>query len=210
MDVAILNILDDIPLVTKIWTLGSIGLSILTSTRMIDPTKVIYNYDLVFKKGQYERIFYSIFNYGEFNWVSMLNIFISANHLTMLENSFELKRRYCWTLFLILSLIVMMSGIIQPSSSLGILLHENLVYYEIKRNTNEMNFRLLGGINIAASLIPVYMNGMMYFVYNRSLFEISMNFLPAHFIFYFDDVIQKLYDIDIFQTPYDLWLKNRR
>ncbi|CCC68307.1 hypothetical protein NCAS_0B02230 [Naumovozyma castellii] len=205
MDVAILNIFNDIPIVTKIWTIGSLGMGVLSTTRIIDPTKLLYNYDLVFKKGQYERILYSLFNYGELNWISLLNIFINANHLTLLENSFAVKRRYCWVMFILLCMIISMTSLIQPISSLGVLLHENLVYYQLKKETG-MNFRLMGGMNISPSLIPLYMNGVMYFVYKQSFLEVLLNFLPAHFVFYTDVILNRLYDFDLYQTPYDRWI----
>ncbi|CCF58467.1 hypothetical protein KAFR_0E03150 [Kazachstania africana CBS 2517] len=206
MDVVIFNLIGDIPLVTKTWVLGSFALSVLISTKLIDSTKLLYNYDLVFQRGQYQRIFYSIFNYGELNLVSIVNIFISANHLSLLENSINNKRKFIWMIFLMLNIILVMTAYVQPVSSLGVVLHENLVYFQLKKNSQQMNFVLIGGINISPTIIPIYMYSVMYFVYQRSLLEISMNFLAGHTIYYLDDVMSKIYDIDFCKTPYDIWL----
>ena len=59
MDAVILNLLGDIPLVTRLWTIGCLVLSGLTSLRIVDPGKVVYSYDLVFKKGQYGKLIQS-------------------------------------------------------------------------------------------------------------------------------------------------------
>ena len=152
MDAVILNLLGDIPLVTRLWTIGCLVLSGLTSLRIVDPGKVVYSYDLVFKKGQYGRLLYSIFDYGAFNWISMINIFVSANHLSTLENSFNLRRKFCWIIFLLLVILVKMTSIEQPAASLGVLLHENLVYYELKKNGNQMNVRFFGVIDVSLSI----------------------------------------------------------
>ena len=207
MDAVILNLLGDIPLVTRLWTIGCLVLSGLTSLRIVDPGKVVYSYDLVFKKGQYGRLLYSIFDYGAFNWISMINIFVSANHLSTLENSFNLRRKFCWIIFLLLVILVKMTSIEQPAASLGVLLHENLVYYELKKNGNQMNVRFFGVIDVSPSIFTIYMNAVMYFVYKRSWLEIAMNFMPGHVIYYMDDIIGKIYGIDLCKSPYD-WFRN--
>lgn len=206
MDAVIQNLLADIPVVTKTWMGGSVIVSILSSLRLIDPGKLIYNWDLVFHKGQYQRILFSVLDFGDLNWSSICNIAISANHLSMLESSFADKGRFIWIIFVLLVLIILMSGYVQPVSSLGNVLHENLVYFELKKNGQNMNIMLFGGINVATSIIPLYMYFMMYFIQRRSLLEISMNFLPAHIIFYMEDTIWKLYHVDLCKTPYDLWM----
>lgn len=211
MDAVILNIIGDIPTVTKVWAIGCVGLSILSGTNTIDTTKTLYSFELAFKKGQYERILYSLFDYGGFDWIAIFNIFVSVNHLATLENSFTLKRRYCWMIMIALVMIIMMNGLAQPISSLGVVLYENLVYYQIRKERNEMNLRIFGGgMNVSPLLIPLYMNCMMFFVNKKSLLQVSMNFVPGHVLYYMDDMIMKLYGIDLFKTPYDFWLDYRR
>lgn len=203
MDAVLMNLVGDIPPITKVWTIGCVGVSVLTSTQIIDATKTLYNFDLVFKKGQYGRLLYSLFDYGDFNWNTMLNLYITTTHLTMLENSFNDKNRYVWYIMVLIGAILSMSTIEQPLSSLGNILQENLVYYNLKKNGSQLQFQLIGGIDISPLLIPIYMNAFMYFVYKRSIFQISMNFAPAHLLFYFDDIIKLIYNIDLCKPPTD-------
>lgn len=205
MDAVLLNMVGDIPIVTKVWAVGCVGLSLLATTRTIDPTKMFYNFDLVFKRGQYQRIIYSLFDYGELNWPSVFNIFVSVNDLTVLENSFPQKRRYCWMILLLLTGIIVMSSVEQPITSLGVILHENLVYYQMKKNEREM---ILGGLSISPVIIRLCMNVVVLFVYNGSWLHVAMNVIPAHLLYYCDDVVNKLYGIDLCQTPYD-YIVNR-
>ncbi|CCH57860.1 hypothetical protein TBLA_0A00590 [Henningerozyma blattae CBS 6284] len=208
MDAIVVNLIGDIPPMTKIWTLGCIGVSVLTSTQIIDTTKTLYNFDLVFKKGQYGRLLYSIFDYGEFNWNTMLNLYITTTHLTMLENSFTNRNRYIWYITILFISILSMSIYEQPLSSLGSILQENLVYFNLKKNGSQLQFQLIGGIDISPLLIPIYMNAFMYFVYKRSLFQIGMNFIPAHLLFYFDDIISSIYNIDLGKPPTEWWTRD--
>ncbi|QLG70615.1 hypothetical protein HG535_0A05560 [Zygotorulaspora mrakii] len=210
MDAALLDIVAGIPPVTKIWAIGCVGLSILTSTNAIDPTKKWYTFELAFKKGQYDRIIYSLFDHGEFNWMSIFNIFVSVNHLASLENSFAIKRRFCWMVTIALGIILLMSSIAQPVSSLGIVLYENLVYYQIRKTGNEMNIMLFGGVNVSPLILPLYMNCTMLFVHHKTMLQVAMNFLPGHALYYLDDIFMKLYDVDLCKTPYDFWLDYRR
>lgn len=208
MDAILLNIIGSVPIVTKVWAIGSVGLSLLTATRTVDPSKKIYSFDLVFKKGQYERIWYSLFDYGEFDWALLFNIFMNFHHLTQLENSFNLKRRYCWILILILACIITMSSLEQPATSLGIILHENLVYYQIRRDVDTEQVLMLG-FPVSAQMMPLYMNAIIMFVFKRSWLQVAMNLVPGHIISYLDDTMSKIYGVDLCKTPYD-WLVDRR
>lgn len=208
MDAVLLNMIGNVPIVTKIWAAGCIGFSLLATTHTIDPTKMFYNFDLVFKRGQYERLIYSLFDYGDLNWTSVFNIILSVNNLTLLENSFPLKRRYCWMIIMLLTLVIAMSSVEQPINSLGFILHENLMYYQMRKNERQINLRIIGGLNISPLIIPLYMNALLLFVYKASWLQVGMNVIPAHLLFYCDDVINKIYEIDLCQTPYD-YIVNR-
>lgn len=210
MDAILLNIIGSVPLVTKIWAIGCVSLSLLTSTNALDPTKTIYSFDLVFKKGQYQRVLYSLFDYGQFDWASLFNIVMNINHLTMLENSFALKRRYCWIVTLMFMSIIFMSSLEQPITSLGIILHENLVYYQIRKNGNEMRFMLPGGFGVSQLVFRLYINAMYLFVFKRSWLQIAMTFIPGHLIYYMDETMHDIYGVDLCKTPYDWWFDGAR
>ncbi|QLL32589.1 hypothetical protein HG536_0D01110 [Torulaspora globosa] len=210
MDAVLLNIIGSVPLVTKIWAIGCISLSLLTTTNVLDPAKTIYSFDLVFKKGHYERIVYSLFDYGQFDWASIFNIFMNINHLTVLENSFALKRRYCWIVTLMLVSIIAISSLEQPIPSLGIILHENLVYYQIRKNGDDLQFRLLGVFEVSPLMVRFYVDVMMLVVFRRSWLQVCMNFIPGHLLYYMDETVHDIYGIDLCKTPYDWWLDSRR
>lgn len=207
MEGIIINLFGDIPVVTRIWTVSCIGFSVLMKTGMVDPAKTLYNYELVFHKGQYERLLYSLFNNGELTWMTIMNIFVTANHLALLENTLPNKRQFLWITFLTLSMILAMSAYIQPVASIGSILHENLVYFIFKKRHNEINIPMFGGNEVATALLPFYMYFVMYFVMKRSVLEIFMNLLPGHIIYYMDHIITALYGVDLCKTPYDHWLK---
>lgn len=201
----LLNIVNDVPLVTRYWTIGSIAMSALVRFNMVNSIKMMYSYDLVFKKHHFERIFLSLFDYGLFNWISLLNIVIAANHLSFLENSFSLKRRYLWVIFMTLCGILVLSYFGQPVASLGVLLQENLSYYYLKKNNEQMNIRIFGNFAISPLLIPFYLNCLLLFAYHMDVVEVAMFFLPGHLIFYIDDICRRIYGVDLIKTPYDWW-----
>ena len=206
LDAVLLNIVNDVPVVTRYWTMGCIAVSALVRFNMINSIKMLYSYEIVFQKGHYERILYSLFDYGLFNWMSLMNIVIAANHLSFLENSFSLKRRYVWILFLTLCSLLGMSYFGQPVASLGVLLQENLSYYYLKKNNEQMNIRLFGNIAVSPLLVPFYLNCLLLFVYHMDVVEVAMFFLPGHIMFYMDDMLKRIYGVDLTKTPYDWWL----
>lgn len=198
-----MNIVNDVPPITRYWTIGSIAVSALVRLNMVNSIKMMYSFDLVFRKHHYERILYSLFDYGRFNWIAMLNIVIAANHLSFLENSFSVKRRYVWLITLALSGILFLSYFGQPVASLGVLLQENLSYYYLKKNNEQMNIRLFGDFAISPLLIPFYLNCLLLFAYHMDVVEVAMFFLPGHLLFYLDDMCTRIYNRDLTKTPYD-------
>lgn len=210
MEAIVFNLFRDVPVITRAWIIGCIGVSILTSTGAISRTNIFYNYELVFHKRQYLRVIYSLFDLGEFSWSTIVDIFISANHLSTLENTLGSKRRFLWMTTLILAFLLMMTSIVQPSASLGSLLHQNLVYYLYKTRNNGMNVPLLGGNQLIFALLPLNMALVMYFVAHRSLVEVSLSFMAGHILYYCDNVLLKLYGLDICKTPYDYWVEWRQ
>ena len=99
-----------------------------------------------------------------------------------------------------------MTKFTQPISSLGMLLHENLVNLQLKKNAGMINFRDMGIFDLFSQLYPAVQYLNMYLLQGRSAFQVSINFLPAHILFYFDDVVGKLYDVDLVKPPNELWL----
>lgn len=206
MEAIAFNLVRDVPTITRVWVIGCIGVSILTTTGVISRTDILYNYDLVFYKRQYLRILYSLFDYGEIGWGTIVDIVISANHLGTLENFLETKRKFLWMVSLTLVFIIITSSYVQPTSSLGNLMHQNLVYYLYKTRNDALNVPIFGGNQIALAFLPINVALIMYFVAHRSLVEVSMGFIAGHTLYYSNNVLLKLYGIDISKTPYDYWL----
>lgn len=208
MDGLLLNLVGGIPLVTRIWALGTVALSVLTATGIVEKTATLYTYDLVFKKGQYYRLFYALFDYGGFSWASIFYIIISVNHLSSLESSFTRRSRFLWLCLFLFSSIVATSKYVQPLDSLGLILHENLVYYMVRKDLSA-NVRNVGGFSFISLLIPLYSNLATYISYQCSLKQVSLNFLPGHIAYFFDKVLGKIYGIDFGKPPTDLiWGNN--
>lgn len=200
MDNLLLNMFGDVPIVTKTWIAGVVVLAVCINLNLLDYTKVIYSYDLTFKKGQYLRLPYSLLDYGLFDWGSIFNFFVAIGFLSALENSIAKRGRYLWMLCVITMLIVVMSRWMQPLSSLGYTLHQNLVYYKIRRDI-QANIQLPGGFNVSPLLFPLYTNARMYLSLPVSFGEILVNFLPGHMYFFVEDALSKIYNLDLGKPP---------
>lgn len=209
MEAIVFNLFRDVPVITRAWIIGCIGVSIMTSTGAISRTDIFYNYELVFRKRQYLRVIYSLFDLGEFSWSTIVDILISANNLGTLENALGSKRRFLWMSTLILAILIIMTSFVQPFASLGSLMHQNLVYYLYKTRVEDINIPFLGGNQLIFALVPLNTAIVMYFVAHRSLLEVSLSFIAGHILYYCDDVLLKLYGFDIGKTPYDYWIEWR-
>lgn len=205
MEAVVFNLFREVPAITRVWVAGCVGVSILTTTGAISRTNILYNYDLVFHKKQYLRLIYSLFDYGELNWSTIVDIIVSANHLSTLEKTLDSKRRFIWMITIVFTMIIIMSSFIQPASSLGSLLHQNLVYYLYKTSNDAINVPIFGGNQLVLAFLPLNMALMMYFVGHKSLLEVSISFIAGHTLYYCDTILLKLYGLDFCKTPYDYW-----
>ncbi|KAH3902191.1 related to Degradation in the endoplasmic reticulum protein 1 [Saccharomycodes ludwigii] len=200
MDRVLIDMVFDIPPITRLWAIGTIILSILRKTNIIDYHKTIkYSYELCFGKKQYYRLFFSLFDYGTFDYLSILSITFSIIHLRSLERDvFATTSRYISTIFLLLLFVVPMTKYYEPLSSVGLIIQENLIYYRSKCVNEEMlQFQNVAFINMFFSIF----NKLMIYRKGFKFGTIVMDFLPGHLIFFFDKAIKKLYNVDIFEPP---------
>lgn len=210
MEAVVFNLFRDIPLVTRCWLIGSVGVSILTSTGAISRTAILYNYDLVFHKKQYLRMVYSLFDNGELNWSTLIELIISVNDFSRLENAINSKRRFIWMGTMVLMLIIIMTSFTQPSTSLGTLLHQNMVYYLYKTRDDALNVPGWGGNQFVFAFLPLNLAIISYLSGHKSLLEVSITFVAGHTLYYCDNVLNRLYGIDISKNPYDHWKEWRQ
>ncbi|SCU91734.1 LAMI_0E07030g1_1 [Lachancea mirantina] len=198
MENLIINMVGDIPTVTKSWAAGTVLISILTKAKLIDENKKLYNFDLAFKKGQYWRVIYSLFDYGRLNWISTLDIILSVNYLSSLETSIARKTRFLWMISLLSAILIILSKWAQPLSSLGQLLYANLAYYKKRRDMQANLHRDWISIPLVLSCAAkLFAYPMMHF----SLIQLTMEFLPGHLLFFLAEVMSRIYDVDLCEPP---------
>ncbi|SCU88088.1 LAFA_0E10660g1_1 [Lachancea sp. 'fantastica'] len=204
MDAIIFNIAGDVPVVTKAWTAGIVVMSVLTSTTIVQPSSTLYNFDLAFKKGQYLRVLYSLFDYGELNHWFLFGVMIMLSQLADVEKTVQKRSQYLWMIFVLSGMIIAMSKWIQPHESLAHVVHKNLLYYKMRidiQSGAEDRFR-----GVMSPLMVRLLLDVMALSSANSLCGIMMTYLPAQLYFFFEQIVSKVYGVELCQPP-NQWLQ---
>ncbi|CUS24458.1 LAQU0S16e02168g1_1 [Lachancea quebecensis] len=203
MDILLLNLVGDIPVVTKVWMGGVVAMSVLSSTTVIDPTKFIYNYDLVFKKGQFTRVLYSLFDYGEFNLMYFVQLFFLTQELASLEKLIPQRSQFLWMIFMMGALTIIFSKWIQPFEPLAGVLHKNLTYYKLRRDLRlpQGPQRPQRGLAITPLTARVCFDAMLMFERGHALRGVLLRYLAGHLYYFLEQVVSKVYNVDLCKPP---------
>ncbi|SCU84936.1 LADA_0D04764g1_1 [Lachancea dasiensis] len=205
MDALLFNLAGDVPVVTKTWTAGIVVMSVLTSTTIVDPNKTLYNFDLAFKRGQYLRVLYSFFDYGELNMLFFFGLLLMLSQLAAVEKTVGSRGQFLWMIFVMAVLVIGMSKWIQPYESLAQVIHKNLLYYKIRRDIETID-AARGGGNVASPLMFRVFCDVMQLKNIHSIWGILMTYLPGHLYYFLEQVVSKIYGVDVCQPP-NKWFK---
>ncbi|CEP61918.1 derlin LALA0_S04e03620g [Lachancea lanzarotensis] len=204
MDAMLFNIAGDVPVVTKAWTAGIVVMSVLTSTTIVQPSSTLYNYDLAFKKGQYLRVLYSLFDYGELDHWFLFGVIVMLSQLADVEKTVQKRSQYLWMIFVLSGMIIAMSKWIQPYESLAHVIHKNLLYYKMRvdiQSNADDRFR-----GLVSPLMLRLLLDVMALSSANSLWSILMTYLPAQLYFFLEQIVSKVYGVDLCQPP-NQWMK---
>lgn len=207
MDALLFNIIGETPIVTKVWLCGILAMSVLSTTTMVDSTKTLYNFDLVFKKGQFMRILYSLFDYGEFDWFYFLNVVCLMQQLAALETTIPERSRFLWMVCIMGGFIISASKWIQPVESLARILHKNLAYYKLRREIQD----LPGAPNpfLAPALVTrVGIDVFMVCKLGQSAGSVLLTYAAGHTFFFLEQLVSKIYNVDLCCPP-NKWFVTR-
>lgn len=197
MDRLLMNLVVDIPPVTRYWIMATVVVSILLAVHLINyEATLFYSYELCFKRKQYHRLFFSLFNYGEFHWSTIINLYIVVSHLSALENSLMANRSKLFVVMAsLLVIIVSMTKYFPMMNSIGMLMHDNLIYYRNKCSTFQVGEEDNNGgwFFIDPILLTLFTNLMSYFNYGMNFGTILMTFLPGHIVFFVEKVFFRIY-----------------
>ena len=144
------------PIITKIITLSSIGISLLTWSEIVSPYSLYLNYNLIFKKFQIWRIFTNFFYFGNFSLSLVFHMLIYFRNSKLLEKKIFKGSAPDYLFFILFCMIFLLifnifAKILFLSQSLGFAM---TYYWGRKSKTTVVEF--MGVFSFRAPYLPFF------------------------------------------------------
>ena len=142
------------PKITKILTLSSISISLLTWFEIVSPLSLYLNYSLIFKKCQIWRIFTNFFYFGDFSLSLLFHMLIFFRNSKLLEKKIFKGSAPDYLYFILFCMVFLL--IFNPFARI-IFLSESLSFamtYYWGRKSKTTNVEFMGVFTFRAPYLP--------------------------------------------------------
>lgn len=152
-----------------------------------------FRYHKVVSDLEIWRVFTSICFFGELGERMLMRLVLYLQHSKLLEESDYLGHPYdyAWILAIASTLIIAMSALISPVSSISTSLSFAVTYLWARRSGN-VNVALMGVFEIPASYYPYISFCLNFFFFSseqdEAIYSLVYGMLAGHFLFFFEDV----------------------
>ncbi|BAO38373.1 degradation in the endoplasmic reticulum protein 1 [Kluyveromyces marxianus] len=189
-----MDLLPDLPPITKYYLYGTIAMAIARHYDLLSIYDVLYSWDLVYHKKQYLRLVYALFDLG-LSSTSMLFTFTVISSLKEWEQSAVSKRRFAIQLIGMYLVIISISIYTELPHSVGGILGFNIWYYVTKKSRNIIH--LGDDLEIRQAWLPILSMGLGWGRWKWNTLQLLSVFLPGHLVYFFNEAMQKTYGFEI-------------
>jgi len=179
------------PKITKILTLSSIFISLLTWFEIISPYSLYINYQLIFKKFQIWRILTNFFYFGKFNLSLILHMLMFFRNSKLLEKKIFKGIAPDYLFFIFFNMIcLMVLNIFANEIFLSESLNFSMTYYWGRKSKNT-NVEFMGLFTFRAPYVPwIYL--IFSFFINSGIKDELIGLIVGHFYFFLKEIIPRL------------------
>ena len=191
------------PNITKILTLSSILISLLTWFEIVSPYELYLNYNLIFKNFQIWRIFTNFFYFGNFSLGLIFHMLIFFRNSKLLEKKVFKGSAPDYLYFIIFCMIFLLifnffTKIIFLSQSLSFA----MTYYW-GRKSKTTNVEFMGVFTFRAPYLPWFYL-VISFLFESEFKNYLYGLIIGHFYFFLKEIlprIKSVNNIKILETP---------
>ena len=191
------------PIIIKIITLSSIGISLLTWSEIVSPYSLYLNYNLIFKKFQIWRIFTNFFYFGNFSLSLVFHMLIYFRNSKLLEKKIFKGSAPDYLFFILFCMIFLLifnifAKILFLSQSLGFAM---TYYWGRKSKTTVVEF--MGVFSFRAPYLPFFYLFISFLLQSDFKNDLYGLFI-GHIYFFLKEIlprIKSVKNIKILETP---------
>ena len=191
------------PKITKILTLSSILISLLTWFEIVSPLSLYLNYSLIFKKCQIWRIFTNFFYFGDFSLSLLFHMLIFFRNSKLLEKKIFKGSAPDYLYFILFCMVFLL--IFNPFARI-IFLSESLSFamtYYWGRKSKTTNVEFMGVFTFRAPYLPWFYL-VISFLLESDFKNDFYGLIIGHLYFYLKEILPRLKsvnNINILETP---------
>ena len=191
------------PKITKILTLSSISISLLTWFEIVSPLSLYLNYSLIFKKCQIWRIFTNFFYFGDFSLSLLFYIFLFFRNSKLLEKKIFKGSAPDYLYFILFCMVFLL--IFNPFARI-IFLSESLSFamtYYWGRKSKTTNVEFMGVFTFRAPYLPWFYL-VISFLLESDFKNDFYGLIIGHLYFYLKEILPRLKSVNnikILETP---------
>ena len=191
------------PKITKILTLSSILISLLTWFEIVSPLSLYLNYSLIFKKCQIWRIFTNFFYFGDFSLSLLFHMLIFFRNSKLLEKKIFKGSAPDYLYFILFCMVFLL--IFNPFARI-IFLSESLSFamtYYWGRKSKTTNVEFMGVFTFRAPYLPWFYL-VISFLLESDFKNDFYGLIIGHLYFYLKEILPRLKSVNnikILETP---------
>ena len=191
------------PKITKILTLSSISISLLTWFEIVSPLSLYLNYSLIFKKCQIWRIFTNFFYFGDFSLSLLFHMLIFFRNSKLLEKKIFQGSAPDYLYFILFCMVFLL--IFNPFARI-IFLSESLSFamtYYWGRKSKTTNVEFMGVFTFRAPYLPWFYL-VISFLLESDFKNDFYGLIIGHLYFYLKEILPRLKSVNnikILETP---------
>lgn len=191
------------PKLTKILTLSSIAISLLTWFEVVTPLGLYLNYNLIFKRFQIWRIFSNFFYFGDFSLSFIFHMLIFFRNSKLLEKKVFRGNAPDYLYFILFCMLFLLlfssfTNVLFLSQSLSFA----MTYYW-GRKSKTTNVEFMGLFTFRAPYLPYFYLAISLLL-GDDFKNDAYGLIVGHLYFYFKEIIPRISDIkglQLLQTP---------
>ena len=187
----VFQIFGKVPPITRLLILVMLGIAISVNLQLWDETMFYYDYNRIFLKKEYWRLFTSILFQREFSLMSIIYWYIFYQYTADLEDgSFRTKSEdFFYIVWIIFATLIGISYITDKQYVSPLLL-EIFIYMWSQSHHRQIIF-VMGVIRLRAGYLPYFYLFFSFLIGGNILFE-SIGILVGHILYYFYFIVPKL------------------
>lgn len=193
--------------ITRVYSMVSLGLGLLTLAEVFEECDLFYSPKMIFKYGQYWRIFSSLFYFGDLSPKMILHLTSFVQYSATLESNIFTGKPEDFIIFWTFGLsFFYIFGNMLSVAFLSECMVSYALYYWSKHFPDQQVTMFSLPFPVKVQYMPIVCMAMTWIAKGKTaLFHDILGFFVSHLFFFLRDVVSAQYNVTLMRAP--KWLQ---